>query len=66
MFKKKGDRVDMHIWLSGRHAKMLDDICLKYEISRPQVIEGLLEEYASTYINKEHSNGPQIRSQSDI
>lgn len=62
MFKKKGDRVDMHIWLSGRHAKILDDICATFEISRPQVIEGLLDEYAATYQPKDPKNGDFSKS----
>lgn len=53
MFTKKTERIDMHIWLSKRHAKLLDDICREYQISRPQVIATLLDDYEEKFKSRE-------------
>lgn len=48
-FKKKSDRIDIHIWLPEDSVTILDAICKKYEMSRAAVISGLLEEYAANH-----------------
>jgi hypothetical protein len=53
-FKKKGDRVDVHIWLDVQHCATLDAIAKKYQISRAQVMAGLLEEYEERAMRKDH------------
>lgn len=55
-FKKKGDRVDIHVWLRVDHAEALDAICKKYEISRAEAIGGLIEDYQLNH-TKDKTNG---------
>ena len=52
-FRRKGDRVDIHIWLDERHRATLDAISREYGISRAQVVAGLLEEYEQRPKTKE-------------
>lgn len=52
-FRKKGDRVDIHIWLEERHAAILDAIAKEYRISRAQVVAGLLDDYEEKPKTKE-------------
>lgn len=53
VFKRKGDRVDVHIWLDVRHCATLDAIAAEYGLSRAAVIAGLLEEYEERMKSKE-------------
>lgn len=57
-FKKKTDRVDIHIWLPEDSVTILDAICKEYDMSRAAVIAGLLQEYADNHNPKDHSNDP--------
>jgi hypothetical protein len=61
VFKKKGDRVDVHIWLDVQHCATLDAIAKKYQISRAQVVAGLLEEYEERAMRTDHGAlGPAV------
>jgi hypothetical protein len=55
-FKKKGDRVDIHVWLRVQHAEVLDAICKKYEISRAEAIGGLIEDYQLNHKDQKNDN----------
>lgn len=55
-FKKKGDRVDIHIWLPEEDVTILDAICKEFEISRATAVSGLLQEYATNHNPKDPKN----------
>ena len=55
-FKKKGDRIDIHIWLPEEEVAILDSICKEYEMSRAAVIAGLLQEYRNNHNHEGEQN----------
>lgn len=52
-FRKKEDRVDVHIWLEVRHVATIDALAKSYNLSRAQIIAGLIEEYEERMKSKE-------------
>lgn len=61
-FRKKEDRVDIHIWLEVRHVATIDALARTYNLSRAQIIAGLIEEYEERMKSKEKTENVDMVS----